>query len=108
LVFNSMYYEMLLPDEVLAVAAHEFNHIAKNHIVKRLPRTVLPALALSFVMGYLSSINPSLINIVQSFTNFDRGLLIASTTALSFLVFLIASFYVNAKWLSKQETECDL
>lgn len=108
LVFNSMYYEMLLPDEVLAVAAHEFNHIAKKHIIKRLPRTVLPALALSIVIGYLSFINPSLINIIQSFTNFSRGLLIASTTALSFLVFLIASFYVNAKWLGKQETECDL
>ncbi len=108
LVFNSMYYEMLLPDEILAVGAHEFNHIAKKHVVKRLPRTVLPALTLSIVIGYLSSINSTLINIIQLFINFDRGLLIASTTVLFFLVFLVASFYVNAKWLSRQETECDI
>lgn len=108
LVFNSMFYEMLLPDEVLAVGAHEFNHIAKKHILKRLPRTVLPALALSIVIGYLTSANSTVINDIQLFINFNRGLLIASTTVLSFLAFLIASFYVNSKWLTKQETECDL
>ena len=40
LVFNANYYQMLSPDQVLAVGAHEFNHIAKRHIAKRLPRTV--------------------------------------------------------------------
>ena len=96
LVFNSNYYQMLSPDEVLAIGAHEFNHIAKRHIAKRLPRTVLPAAVLAAVTGYLFFINSA------SF------LLIASAVLLSFLFFLISSYYVNAKWFRKQETESDL
>ena len=53
LVFNSNYYQMLSHDEVLAICAHEFNHIAKKHIAKRLPRTVLPAAVFAVVIGYL-------------------------------------------------------
>ena len=96
LVFNSNYYQMLSPDEVLAIGAHEFNHIAKKHIAKRLPRTVLPAAVLAIVIGYLFFINSA------SF------LFIASSVALSFLFFLFGSYYVNAKWFRKQETESDL
>jgi Peptidase family M48 len=96
LVFNSNYYQMLTPDEVLAVGAHEFNHIAKKHIAKRLPRTVLPAAVLTAVIGYLFFINSA------SF------LLFASVVVLSFFFFLFGSYYVNAKWFRKQETESDL
>jgi hypothetical protein len=96
LVFNSNYYQMLSPDEILAIGAHEFNHIAKRHIAKRLPRTVLPAAALAAVIGYLFLINSS------SF------LFIASAVFLSFIFFLFCSYYVNAKWFRKQETESDL
>ena len=93
LVFNSNYYQMLSPDEVLAVGAHEFNHIAKKHIAKRLPRTVLPAAVLAVLIGYLFFINSA------SF------LFITSAVVLSFLFFLFGSYYVNAKWFRKQETE---
>ncbi|HUK85302.1 MAG TPA: M48 family metalloprotease [Candidatus Acidoferrum sp.] len=96
LVFNSNYYQMLSPDEVLAVGAHEFNHIAKKHIAKRLPRTVLPAAVLAVVMGYLFFIKS------YSF------LFIESAVVLSFFFFLFGSYYVNAKWFRKQETESDL
>ncbi len=96
LVFNSNYYQMLSSDEVLAIGAHEFNHIAKKHIAKRLPRTVLPAAVLAVVIGYLFFINSA------SF------LLIASAVVLSFLFFLFGSYYVNAKWFRKQEAESDL
>ena len=96
LVFNSNYYQMLSPDEVLAVGAHEFNHIAKKHIAKRLPRTVLPAAVLAVLIGYLFFINSA------SF------LFIAWAVILSFLFFLFGSYYVNAKWFRKQETESDL
>ena len=96
LVFNSNYYQMLSPDEVLAIGAHEFNHIAKRHIAKRLPRTVLPATLLAVVIGYLFFINSA------SF------LFIASGVVLFFLFFLFGSYYVNAKWFRKQETESDL
>ncbi len=80
LVFNSNYYQMLLPDEVLAIGAHEFNHIAKNHVAKRLPRTVLPASVLAAVTGYLF------------FINSDSFLFIASAVVLSFLFFLFGSY----------------
>jgi Zn-dependent protease with chaperone function len=87
---------MLSTEEVLAIGAHEFNHIAKRHIAKRLPRTVLPAAVLAVVVGYLFFISSA------SF------LLIASAVVLSFLFFLFCSYYVNAKWFRKQETESDL
>jgi len=96
LVFNSNYYQMLSPEEVLAIGAHEFNHIAKRHIAKRLPRTVLPAAVLAVVIGYLFFINSA------SF------LFIASAVVLFFVLFLFGSYYVNAKWFRKQETESDL
>ena len=96
LVFNSNYYQILSPDEVLAIGAHEFNHIAKRHVTKRLPRTVLPAAVLAVVIGYVFFINSA------SF------LFIASAVVLSFLFFLFGSYYVNAKWFRKQETESDL
>ena len=96
LVFNSNYYQMLSSDEVLAIGAHEFNHIAKKHIAKRLPRTVLPAAVLAIVICYLFFINSASL------------LFIASGVVLSFLFFLFGSYYVNAKWFRKQETESDL
>jgi hypothetical protein len=96
LVFNANYYQMLSSDEALSVGAHEFNHLAKKHIAKRLPRTVLPAGVLAVVTGYL-------------FFIYSASLL--STTlavGLSFFFFLFGSYYVNAKWFRKQETESDL
>ena len=96
LVFNSNYYQMLSPDEVLAVGAHEFNHIAKKHIAKRLPRTVLPAAVLAVLIGYLFFISSASFGFI------------ASAVVLSFFFFLFGSYYVNAKWFRKQETESDL
>ena len=96
LVFNSNYYQMLSPDEVRAIGAHEFNHIAKRHIAKRLPRTFLPAAVLAVVIGYLFFIGSA------------TFLVNALAVVLSFFFFLFGSYYVNAKWFRKQETESDL
>ena len=96
LVFNSNYYQMLSLDEILAIGAHEFNHIARRHIVKRLPRTVLPAAILAVLIGYLFFIN--------SFS----FLFITSAVVLFFFFFLFSSYYANAEWFRKQETESDL
>lgn len=96
LVFNANYLQMLSTDGVLAVGAHEFNHLAKKHIVKRLPRTVLPSAALAAVVGYLF------------YSNSAALLLSASVAVLSFFLFLLGSYYINAKYLRKQETESDL
>jgi Zn-dependent protease with chaperone function len=95
LVFNANYFQMLSPDMILAVGAHEFNHIAKKHILKRLPRTVLPSAVLAVMAGYL-------------FSNSASFLLSASAAVLSFFLFLLCSYYVNAKWFRKQETQSDL
>lgn len=108
LVFNFSYYQALLPEEILAVGAHEFNHIAKNHAIKRLPRTFLPAAILAVLIGYLFSVNSALTNNFQLFFTFDRSLVIAFSVIFSMLFFLTISFYVNSKWLRSQETECDL
>lgn len=96
LIFNANYLQMLSPDMVLAVGAHEFNHLAKKHILKRLPRTVLPAAVFATVIGYLLFIN--------SASLFSTALAVG----LGFFLFLFGSYYVNAKWLRKQETESDL
>jgi Zn-dependent protease with chaperone function len=95
LVFNENYLQMLPADGVLAVGAHEFNHLAKKHILKRLPRTVLPSAVLAVVVGYVVSNSASL-------------LLAALTVGLSFFAFLLGSYYVNAKYFRDQETESDL
>jgi hypothetical protein len=94
LIFNANYLRMLSADGVLAVGAHEFNHLAKKHILKRLPRTVLPSAMLATVVGYIVSNSNSL-------------LLSASATVLSFFAFLLGSYYVNAKYFRGQETESD-
>jgi hypothetical protein len=96
LVFNTNYLQMLSPDQGLAVGAHEFNHLAKKHITKRLPRTVLPAAVLAIVTGYLFFINSA------------SPLFITLAVGLSFFFFLFGSYYINAKWFRKQETESDL
>jgi hypothetical protein len=96
LVFNANYYQMLSPDEALAVGAHEFNHLAKKHIIKRLPRTVLPAAVLAVLTGYLF------------FVYSAPFLFTALAVGLSFFFCLFGSYYFNAKYLRKQETESDL
>jgi len=98
IVFNSNFYDALLPQEVLAVGAHEFNHMKMSHVTKRLPRTVLPALILAASFGYFCWVN----------THADKGLFTALTAILSFLLFEVASIYVNAGWFRAQETQCDL
>ena len=108
LVFNSNYYHMLLPEEILAVGAHEFNHVAKNHAVKRIPRTFLPAAIIAVLTGYLFFVNSDLTNNFQTFFNIDKGLVIAFSVIFSLLFFSAISFYVNGKWLRSKETECDL
>ena len=42
------------------------------------------------------------------YINSASFLFIASATVLSFFFFLFGSYYVNAKWFRKQETESDL
>jgi len=108
LIFNSMYYNMLLPDEVLAVCAHEFSHIVKKHVRTRFPRTVLPALIVAVLVGFLIAFNSFLISGIPLLSFVDKGFSVLLISLFSFLLVLFACFHLNAKWLRQQETECDL
>ena len=107
-VFDAKYYGMLDSDELLAVGAHEFNHIIKKHVVKRLSRTVLPAIIIAILVGCLTIIKPDLANAIPFFSNLDKVVFSELATALSFVIVLVGFSIVNARWFRQQETECDL
>jgi len=106
--FDSRFLQVLLTDELLAVAAHEFTHIKKRHGTKKFFRLTAPAAIIGALMGLFVFFNFSLIApipIVGSLGKVVSGLL----AAIFFGFFaLVAGLYVNAKWLRSLETECDL
>jgi Zn-dependent protease with chaperone function len=106
--FDSRFLQVLLPDELLAVAAHEFNHLKKRHGTKKFFRLTVPAAIVGILMGLLIFFNFSIVTtipIIGSLGNVISGLL----AAIFFGFFaLVAGLYINAKWLRSQETECDL
>jgi hypothetical protein len=106
--FDANYFETLLPDEVLAVGAHEFTHITQRHITKRRWRLIVPAIVIAALMGFLVFFNFAFIDTIFFFNNLGKCLSSLSVAAFSFLSAMLAGFYVNAKWLRQQETECDL
>jgi Zn-dependent protease with chaperone function len=107
IIFDKKYYDMLTPEEVLAVGAHEFNHLVKKHVIKNLYRSVLPSLIVSVVFGTLAVTNLSFSQTLP-YGGMDYLVSIGLATVFPFLIALLASFYVNASWLRGQETECDL
>jgi Zn-dependent protease with chaperone function len=106
--FDSRFQQVLLPDELLAVAAHEFTHLKKRHGTKKFFRLTVPAAIVGALIGMFVFFNFSQITpipIVGSLGNIVSALL----AAILFGFFaLIAGLYTNAKWLRQKETECDL
>ncbi len=106
--FDSTCLRVLLPDELLAVGAHEFTHLKKRHGTKKFFRLTLPASIVGVLIGLFVFFNFSLIApipIIGSLGKVVSGLL----AAVFFGFFaLVAGLYVNAKWLRSLETECDL
>ena len=106
--FDNRFLQVLLPDELLAVAAHEFTHLKKKHGTEKFFRLTAPAVIVGALMGLLAFFNFSIITtipVVGSLGNIIFGLL----AAIFFGFFtLVAALYINAKWLRQQETECDL
>jgi Zn-dependent protease with chaperone function len=95
-VFDGRYLDMLLPDELLAVTAHEFTHLNQRHGWKRFARLHMPALfigALTVLLGY------------YSWANYVSSLL--AGLVVTFFSMIVLSFF-NAKWQRQQETDCDL
>jgi len=60
--FDAKYYDMLLPEELLAVVAHEFNHITNRHGEKRYVAVIAPALVISALVGALVFANYGLLS----------------------------------------------
>ncbi len=106
--FDSTYFDNLSSEELLAVGAHEFNHINKKHDMQKIKRQILPALLVGALLGFLAYIN---FNVLNSFISLNQvgqlsfGLLIM---LVSFIILLSASFYFNAEWLRHLETQSDL
>jgi Zn-dependent protease with chaperone function len=102
---DTNYFNMLLPEELLAVGAHEFNHINKNHNVRRFSRIIFPSSVYTIIiLVILANVNIKIIPLSHGLV----GIIILFAIALSPLFVLIAFFYINAEWLRQQETECDL
>lgn len=106
--FDSRFLQVLLPDELLAVAAHEFTHIKKRHGTKKFFRLTAPAAIIGVLMGLLVFLNFASIDSIPLVGSL--GKVVSSLLVAVFFGFfaLVAGLYVNAKWLRQLETECDL
>jgi hypothetical protein len=107
LFFDMTYFDKLLPDEVLAVGAHEFTHLNQKHGRERFKRMFAPALIAGTAIGLFVFLN---FELFKSVNFFNEGELMFSLTVsvFSLLFASIAGLYANAKWLRQQETECDI
>ena len=105
---DAKYYDMLSPAELLAVGAHEFNHIIEKHGVKRFTRIFGPTLAIAAIAGLITFADYGAINSTGIFSPYGSVLTSLFVVALSLVLILIASFYFNANWNRQQETQSDL
>jgi len=105
--FDAKYYDTLLPEELLAVAAHEFNHITNRHGEKRYVAVIAPALVISALVGALVFANYGLLSSSVFFRQSGRFLSSLFFAAFFFPLLLVASFYFNAKWFRMQEAQSD-
>jgi len=106
--FDGRFLQVLLPDELLAVAAHEFTHLKKRHGTKKFFRLTAPAAIIGVLLGLLVFLNFVSIDSIPLMGGL--GKVVSSLLAAVFFGFfaLVAGLYVNAKWLRQLETECDL
>jgi Zn-dependent protease with chaperone function len=108
LFFDAKYLEKLLPDEVLAVAAHEFTHLNRRDGLKKFVRLQLPAILIGAIIGVLAFSNFKSIDSLPFLSLLGDAWFSLGTGLFSTLAALIASLYVNDSWLRQQETDCDL
>jgi Zn-dependent protease with chaperone function len=106
--FDSKYLQMLLPDELLAVGAHEFTHINERHGEKRFLRIFGPSLIIGALAGIIGFFDFGLIESVSLFFNSGKVLTCFFVAAVFFWITMISSSYFIAKWNCQQEIKCDL
>ena len=106
--FDSNYLDSLLPDELLAVAAHEFTHLKNRHGIKKFFRLTVPMVTVGVLVSLLVFFNFTSMGTLPLIGNLGK----VAFSLLAALIFgflsLVAAFHVNAKWLRSKETECDL
>ena len=106
--FDAKYLETFLPDEVLAVGAHEFTHLNQRHGIKKFLRLILPPIMFGAAVGLIAFFNFPIIDhfpFIMDWGKIESSFLIA---LLSCFIAYLAGLYVNAKWCRQQETNCDL
>ena len=106
--FDAKYFETLLPDEVLAVGAHEFTHLTQRHGIKKFLRLMLPPIMIGVAAGLIVISNFTLIShfpFIVDWGKIDDSLLVG---LLFFFFSYLVGLNVNAKWCRRQETNCDL
>jgi hypothetical protein len=106
--FDAKYFKTLLPDEMLAVGAHELTHLNQRHGIKRFYRIISPTIIIGTIIGALVFFNFSYFGHASSFINLGKELFSLLAAVLSALLTIIISLYANANWLCQQETDCDL
>jgi Zn-dependent protease with chaperone function len=106
--FDSKYLEILLPEELQAVAVHEFTHLKNRHGIKKFFRLTVPMVGVGALVGLFVFFNFTSIGTLPLISNL--GKVASSLLAALFFGFLglFAALHVNAKWLRSRETECDL
>ncbi len=101
--FDSRFLQVLLPDELLAVAAHEFTHLKKRHGTKKFFRLTVPAATVGILIGVFVFFNFSTVTtipIIGSLGNAISGLFAAIFFG---FIALVAGLYINAKWLRQKK-----
>jgi Zn-dependent protease with chaperone function len=106
--FDAKYLETLLPDEVLAVGAHEFTHLNQRHGIKKFLRLILPPLIIGIIVGLIIFFNFALIGSIPIVKEWGKIESFILTGFLSFFIAYLAGLYINANWCRQQETNCDL
>jgi hypothetical protein len=108
LFFDKKYYSMLEPEELLAIGAHEFNHLNNRHGKKAFLRIFCPTIITLVIIGLLVFSNYGLINFFPFFSKIDSASFSLLFVMFSFPFVLLSYFHVNSKWLRQNETQCDL
>ena len=108
IVFDKKYYDLLLPEELQAIGAHEFTHLNNGHESKRFIRAYFPPILLAIItlLGFFIT-NFGKISTIAFFNSLG-GILMILFFPWLFIIPILISLVINAKWFRQQEIECDL
>lgn len=106
--FDSSYLDLLTTEELLAVGAHELNHIKERHGEKRFTRVFVPSILVACIVAILAFYNNEIIRNIVFFSTTPPLFSVFVVSFLSLPFGLIMFLFINAKWNRRQEIKCDL